>query len=109
MVHIYRSKKTCLEKVSNIILLALLVVSILPFSTVNAAPWNPGGPAHPYLTPKWAGYVAGGGMALVTVDVLPQYDGEEVFHVGGPAQPSSMPGRVTCLNGRTGDVIWKTS
>ena len=52
------------------ILLMLLVISVPPLSTVSADQWNPGGPTHPYLTPKWAGYVAGGGMALVTADVL---------------------------------------
>ena len=98
-------------KVRNPLAVTLLVFfmfSTLFVSTVLAAPWNPPGPSHPYLTPKWAGYVVGGGEALVTADVFPQYGGEEVFHAGGPAQPNSTAsGRVTALNGRDGYTIWQ--
>ena len=98
-----------IKKFLTIILPILFVVSMLPLSTVAAEPWTPGGLPHPYLTPKWAGYVAGGGLAVVTADVFEEYGGEEVFHAGGPFQPSSMPGRVTCLNGRNGYEIWKST
>ncbi|MCJ7770742.1 hypothetical protein MUP37_04095 [Candidatus Bathyarchaeota archaeon] len=102
-------QKIGLGKFPSVLLLMLVVASALPLYAASADPWNPGGPTHLYLTPKWAGYVAGGGLALVTADVLSEYDGEEVFHAGGPAQPSSTPGRVTCLSGTTGAVIWTTS
>ena len=102
-------QKIGLGKFPSVLLLMLVVASALPLYAASADPWNPGGPTHLYLTPKWAGYVAGGGLALVTADVLSEYGGEEVFHAGGPAQPSSTPGRVTCLSGTTGAVIWTTS
>lgn len=100
----YSFKKTSLE-FSKAILLVLIVVSVLPWSIAGGEPWNPGGPPHPYLTPKWIGFVAGGGLTLVTADVLPEYAGEEVFHAGG----NGTFGNVTCLNGQTGNYIWKRS
>ncbi|MDQ1280887.1 MAG: hypothetical protein QG670_2150, partial [Thermoproteota archaeon] len=107
MFYRLRFQEPLFQKSSIMILLICLSVFILPLSMVEARPWNPGGPAHPYLTPKWVGFVAGGGITLVTADVLPQDPGEEVFHAGGPLQPNSiMPGRVTCLSGLTGYQIW---
>jgi len=67
---------------------------------------------HPYLSPKWVGFVSGGGQSLVTADVLtdPAHPGEEVFHAGGPIQSDFVtPGRVTCLNGHDGFQIWNTT
>ncbi|NLF89069.1 hypothetical protein GX563_09635 [Candidatus Bathyarchaeota archaeon] len=86
-----------------------LLLMIIPTEITLAAIWNPSGASHPYLTPKWTGYVAGGGEALLTADVRPDIAGEEVIHAGGPVQPSSSPGRVTCLNGRNGNEIWRRS
>ena len=102
------SRDTMLRKSLVVILLSSFMFSILYVPTIFAEPWNPGGQPHPYLTPKWAGYVIGGGEALVTADVLPQYGGEEVFHAGGPPQPNSTTlGRVTCLNALDGYTLWQ--
>jgi uncharacterized repeat protein (TIGR02543 family) len=57
------------------------------------------------LTQKWTGSVAGGGESLLVADIRSGYPGEEVVHCGGQVQPSSTPGRVTVLNGRTGETI----
>ena len=86
-----------------------IFIPLISIPSASASPWSGDGQSHPYLTPKWRGFVAGGGEALLTADVLSQYGGEEVFHAGGPVQPSSSPGRVTCMNGRTGEEIWRAS
>lgn len=88
------------KRASGIVLVILIVSLILPFSffgRTSAAPTS--------LTRKWVGYVAGGGEGLLTADVRSDIPGEEVFHAGGPVAPNSG-GRVTCLNGRTGERIW---
>ena len=83
------------------ILFTILLVSLLlPFSSFEVT-----NAASTALTQKWVGYVGGGGEALLTYDALPQYGGEEIFHAGGSVAPNSG-GRVSCLNGRTGSVIW---
>jgi uncharacterized repeat protein (TIGR02543 family) len=105
--------KRFFRKISVIVLVVLfgisLIIPVITIPTTSAAAWSGDGQTHPYLTPKWRGFVAGGGEALLTADVLSNYGGEEVFHAGGPVQPSTTPGRVTCLNGRTGDEIWRRS
>jgi len=83
-----RIDKTIVQGLSIVILLTFSMASVLPFSFAEAAPWNPGGATHPYLTPKWTASVSGGGEALLTADVRSYYAGEEVFHAGGPVQPS---------------------
>ena len=101
-----------LSKFNGFLLIALLVSSFtilfLPSALVGAEPWT-ADPQGSFLRPKWVGYVAGGGEAIVTADVNSSFPGEEVFHAGGPAQPSATAGRVTCLNGRTGEEIWRTT
>lgn len=88
-------------KLLNCFLLVILTVSLLvSFSSLEVASAAPTA-----LSRKWAGYVAGGGEALLTADVRSDIAGEEVFHAGGPVAPNSG-GRVTCLNGRTGAQIW---
>ncbi|NLB74957.1 MAG: hypothetical protein GX799_00620, partial [Crenarchaeota archaeon] len=79
-----------------------MILTVIPFSFINI---SSAAEAPTPLTRKWVGYVAGGGEALLTADVLPNIPGEEVFHAGGPVAPNSG-GRVTCLNGQTGAVIW---
>jgi hypothetical protein len=92
----------------------LLIIVLIGSATAIFSPaalaeiWN-AQPQGNFLQPKWVGYVAGGGEALVTADVNPGIAGEEVFHAGGPPQPSDTPGRVTCLNGVTGEEIWRTN
>ncbi len=95
---------------NGLLLIALLIGSftVLFSPTGLAEPWNVQ-PQGSFLQPKWVGYVAGGGEALLTADVNPNISGEEVFHAGGPPQPSDTPGRVTCLNGVTGEEIWRTN
>jgi hypothetical protein len=102
------SPRAMFKKSATILLLMSFAISLVPLSVIQAAPWNPGGQTHPYLTPKWVGYVSGGGEALLTVDVRSDIPGEEVFYAGGPAQPNATPGSVTCLNGQTGNQIWRT-
>ena len=104
--------KTIMLKSAGFLLISLLLCSIIvlfaPTPTAQAEPWNV--PAQgSYLTPKWVGYVAGGGEAIVTADVNSSIPGEEVFHAGGPAQPSSTAGRVTCLNAQDGTELWRKS
>ncbi len=89
------------KTLKSLLLIALIITMLVPFSNTPLAS------AEPILNLKWTGFVAGGGEALVTADVRTDYAGEEVFHAGGPVQPSSTPGRVTCLNGRTGAEIWR--
>ncbi len=91
-----------------VLLISSVIILFLPSNPVSAELWNSSSQGN-YLHPKWVGYVAGGGEAIVTADVLANVPGEEVFHAGGPAQPSETAGRVTCLNGRTGDEIWRTT
>ncbi|MDQ1281313.1 MAG: Flg new 2 protein [Thermoproteota archaeon] len=104
-----RLQESLMKKSLAMILLICLAISVLPLSTALAASWNPGGPAHPYLTPKWTASVSGGGEALLTADVRSDYAGEEVFHAGGPVQPSSTAGSVRCFSGQTGNQIWRTN
>ncbi len=88
----------------SLLLLCLLVSAIVPLVTIpSAAAADPG-----TFTRKWTGYVAGGGEALLTADVNASVPGEEIFHAGGGAKPNEPGGSVTCLNGRTGAVLWKT-
>ncbi len=88
---------------------ALLVVITLTVSflipIINSSPATAAAPQQ--YTLKWTGYVAGGGEALLTADVLTDaaHPGEEIFHAGGSVAPNDG-GRVTCLNGRTGQQIW---
>ncbi|MDQ1280451.1 MAG: trimeric autotransporter adhesin, partial [Thermoproteota archaeon] len=100
--------KSPFKKTLTMIILASLVMAILPLSTVFAAPWT-GDQTHPYLKPKWTASVSGGGEALLTAEVRSDYAGEEVFHAGGPVQPSSTAGSVRCFSGQTGNQIWITN
>ncbi len=88
--------------------LSLIFTLLLPSIMVQAEIWN-AAPQGTFLTPKWVGYVAGGGEALVTYDVNTSVPGEEVFHAGGPPQPSATPGWVTCLRGTDGIILWNVS
>ncbi|TRZ47976.1 MAG: hypothetical protein D4S01_11250, partial [Dehalococcoidia bacterium] len=83
------------------LLVSSFLVAILPVSQVSAAD-----PTE--LTRKWTGYVAGGGESLLIYDAIPEIAGEEIFHAGGGPKPMEPGGSVTCLNGRNGNVIWKT-
>lgn len=96
------------KKFLTIFVLICIAVSFLPLSIVESAPWIPGGETGPYLTCFLARAVTGGGEALLTADVRPDILGEEVFHAGGPVQPNSTAGSVTCLNGITGNQIWES-
>ncbi|MDQ1279262.1 MAG: hypothetical protein QG670_522 [Thermoproteota archaeon] len=96
-----------------IVFLMCFVVSLLPLSgalkvtqSALAATLGDNPAEHFDLTYKWTGIVYGGGEALLTADVRSDF-GEEVFHAGGPAQPNSTAGSVTCLSGQTGVQIWQ--
>ncbi len=93
------------KPINSVLLVILMVSMIVPFSTVGfASAEDP-----PNITLKWTASVSGGGEALLTYDAVPATAGEEVFHAGGPVQPSSTAGSVRCLNGRTGAQIWRTN
>jgi hypothetical protein len=86
----HRLQKPTKKKLSTIFLLTWIAVSLLLPSVVQSAPRTPGDQTGPYLTPKWIGYVTGGGEALLTADVRPDIPGEEVFHAGGPARAENI-------------------
>ncbi len=96
------------NKIFNVKTKGFLIVLILTVSLIPLIQIQPANAEPTALVRKWAGYVAGGGEALLTADVLTNVPGEEIFHAGGGPKPMEPGGSVTCLNGRTGVVIWKT-
>ena len=96
------------NKIFNVRIKGFLIVLILTVSLIPLIQIQPANAEPTALVRKWAGYVAGGGEALLTADVLTNVPGEEIFHAGGGPKPMEPGGSVTCLNGRTGAVIWKT-
>ncbi|MDQ1279194.1 MAG: Flg new 2 protein, partial [Thermoproteota archaeon] len=88
----------------TLVVLALLFANFV--SVVNNV--LPYASAAPTITLKWTASVSGGGEALLTADVRSDWLGEEVFHAGGPVQPSGTPGSVRCFSGQNGTEIWQT-